>query len=272
MSQVNKALMGIRPALLASILKRTLRIQRRVVDTKVGRFYIDPVSNFGVGVQREQGYEPELSHAVRTLLREGDIFLDVGANEGFFSIVASKAVGSTGHVIAIEPQSRLQEVVARNIRENDALNIDLIQRAISDDHGVAALSLSPEMNTGSSGIFRAPRYGVPTQDVLQTTLDRLFKLLSLRSVRLMKIDIEGFEYEAVLGSCDVFRAGVIEYLALERHPTILRRPGQAGAGYRRLPKRVRLSTRRAVRDVHICEIDVHLRLAEVMAVIGGEAV
>jgi FkbM family methyltransferase len=226
MSQVNKAMMGIRPAPLASILKRSLRIQRRVVDAKAGRFYIDPVSNFGVGVQCERGYEPEPSHALRTLLRERDMFLDVGANEGFFSIVASKAVGSTGHVIAIQPQSRLQEVLARNIRENDALNIDVIQRAISDDHGVATLSLSPDMNTGSSGIFRTTRYGVPTQDVLQTTLERLFQLLSLRSVRLMKIDIEGFQYEAALGSCDVFRAGIIEYLALELHPTSLSRRGK----------------------------------------------
>ena len=226
MNQVNKALMRVRPASLASMLKRILRVQRHVVETQAGRFYIDPASNFGVCVQRERSYEPELSHAVRTLLREGDMFVDVGANEGFFSIVAAKAVGSMGRVIAIEPQSRLQGVLARNVRENGALNIDVIQCAISDVSGVATLSISPDMNTGSSGLFRATRYGVPTQDVLQTTLDRLLKHLSVRSVRLMKMDIEGFEYEAVLGSPDVFRNGVIEYLALELHPTILDRRGK----------------------------------------------
>jgi FkbM family methyltransferase len=226
MNQVNEALMRVRPASLASTLKHVLRIQRRVVQTQAGRFYIDPVSNFGVGVQREGSYEPELSYAVRTLLREGDIFVDVGANEGFFSIVASKAVGPTGRVIAIEPQSRLQGVLARNIRENGALNVDVIQRVISDAPGVATLSVSPDMNTGSSGLFRATRYRVPTQDVLQTTLESLFDLLSLRSVRLMKMDIEGFEYEAVLGSPEVFRSGRIEYLALELHSTILSRRGK----------------------------------------------
>ena len=242
MNQVNSALLRVRPASLASTLKRMLQIRRRVVETQAGRFYIDPVSNFGVGVQREDSYEPGLSHAVRTLLREGDIFVDVGANEGFFSILASKVVGSTGRVIAIEPQSRLQGVLARNVRENDALNVEVIQRAISDAPGVATLSVSPDMNTGSSGLFKATRYKVPTQDVLQTTLDGLFKLLSLRSVGLMKMDIEGFEYEAVLGSRDVFRGGVIEYLALELHPMILdRRDRQAkdildflnDCGYRR---------------------------------------
>ena len=227
MNQVNRALMRVRPASLASALKRLLRIRRRVVATQAGRFYIDPVSNFGVGVQQERCYEPELSDAVRALLREGDVFVDVGANEGFFSILASKAVGPTGHVIAIEPQSRLQCVLARNIRENGALNIDVIQRAISDTAGVATLSISPDMNTGSSGLFRTTRYGVPTQDVLQTTLESLFKLFSLHSVRLMKMDIEGFEYEALLGSRDIFRDGTIEYLALELHPTILSRRGKA---------------------------------------------
>jgi FkbM family methyltransferase len=227
MSQVDNALMRVRPASLASKLKRFLRIRRRVVQTSLGRFYIDPVSNFGIGVQRERSYEPELTYAVRTLLREGDIFIDVGANEGFFSIVASKAVGSAGRVIAIEPQSRLQEVLARNIRENGALNIDVLQRVISDAPGVATLSISPDMNTGSSGVFRTTRYAVPTQDVLQTTLEGLLKLLSLRTVRLMKMDIEGFEYEAILGSRQAFRSGVVEYFALELHPTILDRRGKS---------------------------------------------
>jgi FkbM family methyltransferase len=212
------------------------------VETRAGRFYIDPVSNFGVSVRREGSYEPELSHAVRTVLREGDVFVDVGANEGFFSIIAAKVVGSTGRVVAVEPQSRLQEVLARNVRENGVLNVDVIQRAISDSPGVAMLSVSPDMNTGSSGLFTTTRYKVPTQDVLQTTLDGLFKLLSLRSVRLMKMDIEGFEYEAILGSREVFRRGIVEYLALELHPTILRQRGKteedivdflAECGYRR---------------------------------------
>jgi len=242
MKQVNETLMRVRPASLGSALKRLLRIRRQVVDTEAGRFYIDPASNFGIGVQQEGGYEPELTRAVRTLLREGDIFVDTGANEGFFSIVASKAVGSTGRVIAIEPQSRLQEVLVRNIRENSALNVDIIQRAISDTPGFATISLTPDMNTGSSGLFRATRYRVPTQDVLQTTLDGLFKFLSLRSVRLMKMDIEGFEYEAVLGSREVFLGTTLEYFALELHPTILARRGKpekdivdflADCGYRR---------------------------------------
>lgn len=129
-------------------------------------------------------------------------------------------------MIAIEPQSRLQEVLARNIRENNALNVDIIQRAISDTRGFATLSLSPDMNTGSSGLFRTTRYGVPTQDVLQTTLDGLFKLLSLHSVRLMKMDIEGFEYEAVLGSRELFLGTMPDYFALELHPTILARRGK----------------------------------------------
>jgi FkbM family methyltransferase len=227
MKQINNALMRVRPASLGSKIKFCLGIRRRVVETQAGRFYIDPVSNFGISVQQRKSYEPELGDAVRSLLHEGDVFVDVGANEGFFSIIASKAVGANGHVVAIEPQSRLQSILARNVRENDALNIDIIQRAISDAPGVAALSLSPDVNTGSSGLFRTTRYNLPTQDVLQTTLESLFKLLSLKNVKLMKMDIEGFEYEAVLGSREIFRIGVIQYLALELHPAILARRGKS---------------------------------------------
>jgi FkbM family methyltransferase len=227
MKQVDNALMRVRPASLGSILKFCLGIRRRVVETQAGRFYVDPVSNFGIRVQQRQSYEPELQDAVRTLLHEGDTFVDVGANEGIFSVIASKAVGATGRVVAIEPQSRLQSVLARNVRENSAFNIDVIQRAISDARGVATLSLSPDVNPGSSGLFRATRYSVPTQEVLQTTLGGLFRLLSLNAVKLIKMDIEGFGYEAVLGSPAVFREGLIQYFALELHPAILAKRGKS---------------------------------------------
>jgi FkbM family methyltransferase len=242
MNVIHRALMRIRPASLASALKRILRIRRRVVETSAGRFYIDPVSNFGAAVVRKESYEPELSNAVRSLLRPGDLFVDVGANEGFFTVVAAKQVGPNGVVVAIEPQSRLQSVLARNVRENDLRNVEVVQRAVSDSVGVATLSVSPDMNTGSSGLFRTTRYETPTEDVLQTTLGHLFSFLSLKSVRLLKMDIEGFEYEAVLGSRELFQSGVIEHFALELHPTILERRAKsereivdflASCGYRR---------------------------------------
>ncbi len=222
-----RILSRVRPSFVASFLKRILRIKRRVVSTEAGRFFVDPVSNFGNTVLTEPEYEPDMISALKATLGEGDTFLDVGANEGYFSVIASRLVGDSGLVVSIEPQSRLQGVLFRNIAENSAYNMHVIQSAISDGIGTATLSLAPDMNTGSSGIFRGTRYRNPTEIVPQTTLEKLLDFLKLDRIKLMKMDIESFEYEAILGSPAVFEQNRIENIALELHPSILKRRGKS---------------------------------------------
>jgi len=228
-NKVYRWLLRVRPAFVASFLKKLLGIRRRVVQTVHGRFFIDPLTYFGDVLVTEDSYEPQMINALKRILKPGDTFLDVGANEGFFSVVASKLVGETGHVICVEPQSRLQEVIRRNIDENGCQNIELHQVAISDHAGTARLYLSPDMNTGSSGIFRQTRYENRTEVVPQTTLGNMLKSLGVTRIKLMKIDVEGLEYEVILGSRDVFAARVIENIALELHPDVLEHRGKSAS-------------------------------------------
>ena len=220
-------LMSVRPAYVASFLKKTLRIKRRLVKTPVGTFFVDPVSNFGTAAMSEAGYEPHMADTIRQLLEPGDTFLDAGANEGYFSILASQCVGTTGRVISIEPQTRLQGVLYRNIRENSAYNVHVFQRAISDTVGIAELSLTPDMNPGSSGLYRTTSYRVATELVPQITLKAFLDTLSVPSVKLMKMDIESFEYEAILGSKELFQRDLIRNIALELHPEVLAKQGKS---------------------------------------------
>ena len=125
-------LLKVRPAFVASFLMKILFINRSVIDTDYCKFYVDPVSNFGNAIVSDHSYEEEVLESLEGLLTPGDTFLDLGANEGFFSILASKIVGTEGKVIAIEPQTRLQSVLVRNIAENNAFNINVYQRVISD--------------------------------------------------------------------------------------------------------------------------------------------
>jgi FkbM family methyltransferase len=127
----------------------------------------------------------------------------------------------------LEPQSRLQNVLFRNIAENRAFNVHVFQTVISDGVGIATLYLSPDMNTGSSGVFRTSRYRVPTEIVPQTTLDSFLQLLNVSKIKLIKIDIESFEYEAILDAPSVLGSDIIEYIALELHPDILRQRGKS---------------------------------------------
>lgn len=226
MQTLYNALMHTRPAILASGLKKLLRIQRSPVTTPYGTFWIDPVSNFGRAIRTHRRYEPDMMATVTQLLQDGDTFLDIGGNEGYFSILAAQQVGASGRVICVEPQSRLQPVLSRNVAEN-AATVEILQAAIADQVGTATLSLSPDINTGSSGLFRTTAYATPVEQVPQTTLAQLFSDLHLSRIKLMKVDVEGFEYEVVMGGQAILEQGCIEHIALELHPSILQQRGRS---------------------------------------------
>jgi len=228
-SPLHLFLFRLRPAWLASLLKRMFGIKRQVVTTPAGLFYADPVSHFFMHINSPEGYEAELTKCVEEFLKPGDIFLDIGANEAYFAMLASRLVGSSGLVVAIEPQQRLNAVIHRNICENAAHNVLSLRYAISESDGKAEFFLAPDINTGYSSLFRTAKYNLPTETVPTITLQRLVTMLSLTRVKLMKMDIESYEYEAILGSKTVFETDLIENIAVELHASVLEQRGKRAA-------------------------------------------
>src|SRR5438309_3643661 len=86
-----RLLLSIRPAQLADLAKKLCQIDRVEVQALSGaRFWIDPVSIFGLSMLKNREFEGPLTRAMVTLLRSGDFFIDVGSNEGYFSILAAR--------------------------------------------------------------------------------------------------------------------------------------------------------------------------------------
>ena len=219
---VGRLLMRVRPAPLASIAKRVLRIGRYDIATKEGRFSVDPASYAGLELAETGVYEPATLAAVYRLVRPGDTFIDIGANEGYFTVVASRLVGPAGRVLAVEPQVRLQPVLERNLNVNHCSNVVVIQAAVSDHSGTAVLHLTPDVNNGASGLAVPTRYRLATQPTpLITLADLLARAPGAAPV--VKMDIESFEYEAIHGGEALFRAGAVRALILELHGDMLRK-------------------------------------------------
>jgi FkbM family methyltransferase len=214
-------LLRVRPAILASLLKRSLLLKRQEIITSEGVFFVDIASNFGYPLVKRGIYEPQMLKVIKECLRPGGLFVDLGANEGYFSVVASKIVGSAGRVFAIEPQRRLQPVIDRNLARNDCQNVIVLPLAISDDSKPLTLHLSPDMNTGSTAAIQTTRYPLSTQKAESITLGELFEQQRIDTCDLLKVDIEGYEYEAILGSPELFSAGRVRVIALELHPHVL---------------------------------------------------
>ena len=213
-------LLRIRPTQIGSLLKKCLFIRRRLIQTKTGHvFWADPVSYFGFQLLVEAVYEPQMTRLLQLVLRPSDVFVDVGANEGYFSVLAATLVGD-GRVHSIEPQSRLQAVLKENIRLNACSSVIVHPVALADCPGKVQLFLRPSTNTGGSGLYRVGKIGLAREKVAATTLDLLFQQNGIERVRLLKIDCEGAEHIVVTGGEGVLRNRLVEFIAMEYHPTI----------------------------------------------------
>ena len=81
------------------------------------------------------------------------------------------------------------------------------------------------MNNSASSLHRPTRYPLRRHTVPTTTLDEIFRSQQLETCDLMKIDVEGWEYETVLGAKDLFSSGRVRAIALEMHPEQMARRG-----------------------------------------------
>jgi hypothetical protein len=93
-------------------------------------------------------WEPNETWVVRKILRPNDIFVDVGANDGYFSLLASSLVGPSGQVVALEPIPSTAGELRANILLNGFTNIAIVESAASDVAGNVRLTLPAGVGTG----------------------------------------------------------------------------------------------------------------------------
>ncbi len=218
----------VRPIEIGVFLKFLLQKKRKVVDLDNFKLYIDPVTHFGLKILKDKVYEPELSNIIIDLLEEGDVFVDIGANEGYYSVLASKIVGNKGRVIAIEPQQRLWEIIMKNVSINSAYNISLLPFAIGAVEEQIEMVLSPVISSGSSSILKSKRSIFWRKQKAEVKkLDTIIQSLNLSTIKLLKIDIEGFEFFALKSAqFALSHHNLIEHIIVEMHPKQLQDMGQ----------------------------------------------
>ena len=152
-----------------------------------------------------RGENPEYA-VMRELLGEGDTFVDVGANFGTFSLLASRLVGKSGKVIAIEPQERLVSLLRESIAASEVRNCEVVPAACGSARGRATLMV-PVDDSGRAGLFSAfsGRRRHEKVDVQVTTLDALLAGIAGSGRMFMKIDVEGSELAVLEGAINIVR-------------------------------------------------------------------
>jgi FkbM family methyltransferase len=175
---------------------------------------------------RRKDYEEKFHDAMLTELRPGDIVWDIGANRGFYTQIFCEKVGAEGEVIAFEPTPEVYlELCSQTGRFKWVRNE---QKALSDFDGTALFLVGSEYSRGNHLNFSEPATGMEGVEVEVLRGDSYWKQLG-KTPNLIKIDVEGFEEEVIIGSERLLSAPELRGIFVEVHFNVLERRGRAMA-------------------------------------------
>ncbi len=149
-------------------------------------------------------YEPNSMRLLEKLLPEGGTFIDAGANTGLYSLLAARLAGPFGQVVSYEPSPREFESLVENVRANHLGNLALRRVALGDEKGKGKLRLTSADSSGLNTLCEMFAYsgtqlaGSCVVDVCR--LDDEVEDLKIQRIDMMKIDVEGFETQVILGA------------------------------------------------------------------------
>lgn len=163
---------------------------------------------------------------------EGMTFIDIGANSGFFTIVASKLVGQSGKVISFEPSPENMRRLKSNIEANNLQNVQANESAISQESGPVTLHLS-RINPGDHRTYESDDARIlnagSKRRILEAhgiSLDDYLAEISL-DIDVIKMDIQGAEHHALKGMRDTIMKHRNVLLMTEYWPHGLRSAGSS---------------------------------------------
>jgi FkbM family methyltransferase len=147
-------------------------------------------------------FEPNEFAFLDKVLRPGMVFIDVGANDGYYTLFAAQKVGKGGRVLAVEPSTRERINLKRNIARNGLANVTVVPVALGATCGTAELRLAQGAHSGHNTLGRFANDGVQAERVEQVqvrTLDDVVAEQKLGRIDVIKIDVEGAEASVIAG-------------------------------------------------------------------------
>lgn len=174
-----------------------------------------------------QGYfEFRESLFIRNVLRNGQVFVDIGANIGWHSLLAAARVGGTGRVIAFEPASRAFNHLLRNIRMNQFAQVEALHHGLSNREDSIGIFTCEEANSGANSLYGAGQSS-PIEQVRVRPGDEVLAELGISTIDLCKIDVEGAELDVLEGLAQTLRNRRIRAIMIEINRDSLGRAGRS---------------------------------------------
>lgn len=175
-------------------------------------------------------WEETTTRLFQKFIQEGDIVADLGANMGYFTLLASRAVGPSGTVFAFEPEDVNFELLLHNIDLNGYRNIVAVRKAVSDKSATARFFIDETdsgrhfIGKGNGGTEKERFHEVET-----VSLDDFFA--GKPPPTLVKMDIEGAELLALEGMSGIIEGSSRLRILTEFYPDLIRRAGDSVEGF-----------------------------------------
>jgi FkbM family methyltransferase len=215
-----------------------------LVEAAWGGFMVVPAFNLDVaiGVARDGVHEPWTTRLVQELLRPGDVYLNAGANFGYFVCLGGRLVGAQGRVIGVEPNPNILPFLMKSLYWNGSIgNTEIFARALSDAADAELeFEFDPQYLGGGSSLGGAMAAGggspgagladamwsaenlprlldaggrwvkgmglMKSFSARTATIDGIMAQLALPRLDLLHLDIEGAEPFALLGATRIIEA------------------------------------------------------------------
>jgi FkbM family methyltransferase len=215
-----------------------------VIDVQGNKMYIDvndPHPNMRKTFQTygmNLVHEEETTALFKKIVQPEDVVLDLGANIGYFTILAAKLVGPTGKVYSFEPEPTNYQYLTKNIEPNGYTNAFAFQKAVSDKPGktrLFACSYDSGHHTinqydGINAYRRGRKSEMRSIEIDTVSIDDFLRGQTDR-VDIIKMDVEGAEALALSGMKDTLRRNHTIKVFLEFFPLLMRKMGSSPEVY-----------------------------------------
>ena len=203
-----------------------------VVSADIFGFDVDlDLANFVDRMIYAGCYEPINVHRFRRLLSAGDVVVDVGANIGFFTLLSSSLVGSSGRVLAVEPHPNNFGILQSSLARNGIKNVTAVPVGLGETAGTGVVEMRNQEDFPNRTASMVPGSGEDKADVVVVTLPQLLADHGIDRVRLVKIDVDGLETAIVRGATDLLQSGAVDYLIVEFNPYWLSTAGTSASDF-----------------------------------------
>ncbi|MGY6645052.1 MAG: FkbM family methyltransferase [Salinarimonas sp.] len=139
-----------------------------------------------------QFFDPLEREILESRIRDGFIFVDIGANIGAYSLFVAMRAGASARILAVEPQPDIFDRLVFNIRQNPGASIKAVDCAVADKPGEVTLFIDPR-NSGESSVKVVGSGQASAIKVTATTLQDLVGAEGYQHIDALKLDVEGAE-------------------------------------------------------------------------------